>query len=415
MKKLFIIHRIDNNTKKKKNNELFHCLTKKDPGRNCSSLKLSDNQLNIINSSPSTTTNYSTDSIKYSLNFSSSELSSPIASSNRNIVSNEFLDKNTKFNKDISENSENNLIEKIVNTINEETKKINSFDLNISKEKNKKIKEKKNSFINEGRWSYEEHIKFIEALIEYGKNWKKVQKYVGTRSTSQIRSHSQKFLLKLKMIKNTNLNIDFKTNKIKNLSDIILEIKRQNINNEDEKTFILNYFMNLNEIIAKENSKINKRKKEVRLNKDSSKLNNDNSKLNIEINKQSDNLNNKDETNISNNTNFNEEKINESKINEINNEKNNSIFSENKSNNNITINNDILKKENEEIINRVEEDSWKDNEYIYNNKLIFDDDFAFYGDDCSYFNYNNISGRIKEYEYNLNFESSSIFNKYFFS
>lgn len=78
----------------------------------------------------------------------------------------------------------------------------------------------------------------------------------------------------------------------------------------------------------------------------------------------------------------------------------NSIFNEKKSKNNIIINNDLLKKENEEIINRIEEDSWKDNECIFNNKFIFDDSFAFYGDDCSYFNYNNISGKIRDFYYN---------------
>ena len=54
-----------------------------------------------------------------------------------------------------------------------------------------------------GRWSKEEHYKFIEckyilpALKAYGKNWKKIETYVGTRSSTQIRSHAQKFFNKL--------------------------------------------------------------------------------------------------------------------------------------------------------------------------------------------------------------------------
>lgn len=48
-----------------------------------------------------------------------------------------------------------------------------------------------------GRWSKEEHEKFLEAYRLYGKEWKKVQTYIGTRSTTQVRSHAQKYLAKL--------------------------------------------------------------------------------------------------------------------------------------------------------------------------------------------------------------------------
>lgn len=43
---------------------------------------------------------------------------------------------------------------------------------------------------NTGRWSKEEHEKFMEGLQMYGKDWKKVQEYVGTRSSTQARSHA---------------------------------------------------------------------------------------------------------------------------------------------------------------------------------------------------------------------------------
>lgn len=48
-----------------------------------------------------------------------------------------------------------------------------------------------------GRWTKEEHQRFVEGLEKFGKNWKKVEDYVGTRTGAQIRSHAQKFFNRL--------------------------------------------------------------------------------------------------------------------------------------------------------------------------------------------------------------------------
>ncbi len=50
---------------------------------------------------------------------------------------------------------------------------------------------------NTGRWTKAEHQLFMEALKLYGKDWKKVQQHVGTRTTTQARSHAQKYFGKL--------------------------------------------------------------------------------------------------------------------------------------------------------------------------------------------------------------------------
>jgi len=59
-----------------------------------------------------------------------------------------------------------------------------------------------NKNINEGRWSSDEHIRFLRAYINFGKKYKLSQKYIGSRNSMQIRSHAQKFFLKLKNLKN---------------------------------------------------------------------------------------------------------------------------------------------------------------------------------------------------------------------
>ena len=68
-----------------------------------------------------------------------------------------------------------------------------------------------------GRWSKEEHDKFIEGIIKFGNDWKKVQNYVSTRSSTQARSHAQKFLLKLRnneYLKKNNIDLSLSWSKV---------------------------------------------------------------------------------------------------------------------------------------------------------------------------------------------------------
>jgi SHAQKYF class myb-like DNA-binding protein len=53
-------------------------------------------------------------------------------------------------------------------------------------------------YFNTGRWTSEEHNKFLEALCVYGNNWRCVQNYIITRNSIQIRSHAQKYFMKIK-------------------------------------------------------------------------------------------------------------------------------------------------------------------------------------------------------------------------
>ena len=51
--------------------------------------------------------------------------------------------------------------------------------------------------LKRGHWSKEEHSKFVEGIQMYGRDWKKIVEHVGTRSSNQIRSHAQKYFLKI--------------------------------------------------------------------------------------------------------------------------------------------------------------------------------------------------------------------------
>ena len=79
--------------------------------------------------------------------------------------------------------------------------KINSCNNLDSKSKDKiiePIKEGKGVQFNKGRWTEEEHKKFLKGIIEYGNNWKMIEQLIKTRSRSQARSHAQKYFIKVK-------------------------------------------------------------------------------------------------------------------------------------------------------------------------------------------------------------------------
>ena len=72
---------------------------------------------------------------------------------------------------------------------------------------------------NNGRWTKEEQNRFAEAVLKYGNDWKNIQTFVATRNITQVRSHAQKFLMKLKessFLKDKGLNTNLSWTKVIN-------------------------------------------------------------------------------------------------------------------------------------------------------------------------------------------------------
>ena len=99
------------------------------------------------------------------------------------------------------------------NTLPSHPYRFKKFIITLTHQKQKKAHLSKTESQN-GRWTKEEHTRFIDAIIKYGNDWKKVQRHVATRTSTQARSHAQKFLMKLKRSekirsKKINLNLSW--------------------------------------------------------------------------------------------------------------------------------------------------------------------------------------------------------------
>ena len=155
--------------------------------------------------------------------------------------------------KNISPNKKEVEIKQLVKLIHKKEKSIlfNTINYNLfAKSMNK----------NEGRWSKNESIKFIKAYVNFGKDYVLIQKYIGSRNSTQIISHAQKFFMKLKKLKNN--DFDFSDDNIKTLWDIFQLIEAKNKNNIDKEEYIINTLISLCENIPKnEDNYLNKNNK----------------------------------------------------------------------------------------------------------------------------------------------------------
>jgi SHAQKYF class myb-like DNA-binding protein len=118
---------------------------------------------------------------------------------NNNISDNFFLPKDIGDNlNDILDKSKNDIIpsKQIKFVLTKESPSINLLQKKTFVKVNKSKILIDNS--NSGRWNKEEQKRFAEAILKFGNDWKKIQNNIFSRNITQVRSHAQKFLMKLK-------------------------------------------------------------------------------------------------------------------------------------------------------------------------------------------------------------------------
>ena len=135
-----------------------------------------------------------------------------------------------------------------------------------------------NNLESGGRWTDEEQRLFIEALLKYGNDWKKIKKNIVSRNMTQVRSHAQKFLVKLKKNK-----VLIKKGLEKSATwDNVIEFMKKNFKYEEMKNIIFHDYYNNNRKCIKLLKKIYCEKEQI------STINIDeniNEKINDEIDK----------------------------------------------------------------------------------------------------------------------------------
>ena len=222
-----------------------------------------------------------------------------------------------------------------------------------------------------GRWSREEHKKFIEAIIKFGNNWKEVQEYVNSRTSTQARSHAQKFFEKIK--KNNTLKFfdslvsdyseNFTNATILQLHNLYGNKSKSEINN------VVNKFLSLEYDLPKKRRKmINNNNGLTKKKNIGNKCNNDNNSKNMDLNENEEYECEEQEENdnykVDNNNYENNENIRN------NSEQNNSNNNNNENNTqNYYQNNSLLKQKMMEERNYLQQFYYENNnnyEYDYN-------------------------------------------------
>ena len=141
---------------------------------------------------------------------------------------------------------------------------------------------------NNGRWSKEEQNLFAEAVLKYGNDWKNIQNHVSSRNITQVRSHAQKFLMKLKesnLLKERGLEQNLSWTKIMNFL-------KNNLTYDELKDVLFSVEQTGQKKNRNESSKSNKNKNKINKNNNkNSSIDENNSKLINGVDEENNNYN----------------------------------------------------------------------------------------------------------------------------
>ncbi|XP_031275857.1 protein REVEILLE 5 [Pistacia vera] len=77
------------------------------------------------------------------------------------------------------------------------TKTTSSTTMLFAEDPSKKIRKPYTITKSRESWTDQEHDKFLEALQLFDRDWKKIEAFIGSKTVIQIRSHAQKYFLKV--------------------------------------------------------------------------------------------------------------------------------------------------------------------------------------------------------------------------